>query len=112
MAEKRPSKKVSVTKKTVKDLKLKLGKGDAVEEPSAPGPPVTFSALIDAVGASACATVTTDHRGVKRPIGPTCDIGAYEVEPLGDANGDGSVDVSDVFYLINYLFAGGPAPVS
>jgi hypothetical protein len=28
----------------------------------------------------------------------------------GDVNGDGVVDVSDVFYLINYLFAGGPAP--
>jgi hypothetical protein len=28
----------------------------------------------------------------------------------GDANGDGVVDVSDVFVLINYLFAGGPAP--
>jgi Carbohydrate binding domain len=28
----------------------------------------------------------------------------------GDANGDGTVDVADVFYLINYLFAGGPEP--
>jgi hypothetical protein len=26
-------------------------------------------------------------------------------------NGDSAIDVSDVFYLINYLFAGGPAPV-
>jgi hypothetical protein len=29
----------------------------------------------------------------------------------GDVNGDGVVNVSDVFYLINYLFAAGPAPV-
>jgi len=29
---------------------------------------------------------------------------------LGDANGDGLVDVSDVFYLINYLFGGGALP--
>jgi streptogramin lyase len=29
----------------------------------------------------------------------------------GDANGDGSVTVGDVFYLINNLFAGGPAPI-
>jgi Bacterial Ig-like domain (group 3)/Dockerin type I domain len=29
----------------------------------------------------------------------------------GDANGDGSVTVGDVFYLINSLFAGGPAPI-
>jgi hypothetical protein len=29
----------------------------------------------------------------------------------GDANGDGKVTVSDVVYLINYLFKGGPAPI-
>jgi hypothetical protein len=29
---------------------------------------------------------------------------------LGDANGDGNINVSDVVYLINYLFIGGPAP--
>jgi virginiamycin B lyase len=28
----------------------------------------------------------------------------------GDANGDGDRDVVDVFYLINFLFASGPAP--
>jgi hypothetical protein len=27
-----------------------------------------------------------------------------------DVNADASTDVADVFYLINYLFAGGPAP--
>jgi hypothetical protein len=30
--------------------------------------------------------------------------------PSGDVNGDGFTNVSDVFYLINFLFAGGPAP--
>ncbi len=30
----------------------------------------------------------------------------------GDANGDGGVDIADVVYLINYIFAGGPAPVT
>jgi hypothetical protein len=29
----------------------------------------------------------------------------------GDANGDGVIDISDVVYLLNYLFAHGPAPV-
>ena len=29
---------------------------------------------------------------------------------VGDVNGDGSVDVLDVFALINYLFAGGDTP--
>ena len=28
----------------------------------------------------------------------------------GDANRDGSVDISDVVYIVNYIFAGGPAP--
>jgi hypothetical protein len=28
----------------------------------------------------------------------------------GDINGDGVMDVADVFYMINYLFAGGPPP--
>lgn len=28
----------------------------------------------------------------------------------GDANGDGDISVSDVVYIINYLFKGGPAP--
>jgi virginiamycin B lyase len=38
-------------------------------------------------------------------------IGKLEISVPGDMNGDGAVDVSDVFYLINFLFAGGPAPV-
>jgi hypothetical protein len=29
----------------------------------------------------------------------------------GNANGDGVIDIADVFYLINALFAGGPVPV-
>jgi len=29
----------------------------------------------------------------------------------GDATGDGIVDLADVFYLINFLFAAGPAPI-
>ena len=30
----------------------------------------------------------------------------------GDANNDGSIDVSDVVYLITYIFSGGPAPAT
>ena len=55
--------------------------------------------------------LTVDQRGVKRPIGSACDLGATEREPVGDANGDGSVNVLDVFYVINFLFAGGPSPI-
>jgi hypothetical protein len=28
----------------------------------------------------------------------------------GDASGDGVLDVADIFALLSYLFAGGPAP--
>jgi virginiamycin B lyase len=38
-------------------------------------------------------------------------IGRIQLRPQGDADGNGIVDVSDVFWLINFLFAGGPAPV-
>jgi hypothetical protein len=30
---------------------------------------------------------------------------------VGDANGDGVVDIEDIVYLINYLFENGSAPV-
>ena len=30
---------------------------------------------------------------------------------IGDVNGDGTIGVDDVFYLVNYLFAHGPLPV-
>jgi len=44
----------------------------------------------------------------------TRTIGAFAVfSPFmrGDATRDGVIDISDVVYLINYLFIGGPAPV-
>jgi streptogramin lyase len=40
----------------------------------------------------------------------TKKIGRFQVFTAGDANDDGALDVSDVFFLINYLYAGGPAP--
>jgi hypothetical protein len=40
--------------------------------------------------------------------------GAYRVSTgiVGDASTNGVVDVNDVFFMINYLFAGGPPPLS
>ena len=41
------------------------------------------------------------------------DLGLVTFDPailLGDVNLDGQVSVSDIVYLINYLFKGGPAP--
>jgi len=51
-------------------------------------------------------TVTTNS-------GTSTSAGGYTYTslPNGDANGDGSVTASDIFYLINYLFAGGTQPV-
>ena len=37
-------------------------------------------------------------------------IARFLVEVPGEADGNGVVDVADVFYLINFLFAGGPPP--
>jgi len=36
---------------------------------------------------------------------------SFYVSLRGDTNGDGIIDISDVVYLINYLFIGGPLPV-
>jgi CSLREA domain-containing protein len=82
--------------------------------PIASSTPGESSPAIDA-GTSGCVDessnpLTVDQRGVVRPIGSHCDIGAVELEPEGDVNGDGTVNVADVFYLINFLFAGGPIP--
>jgi hypothetical protein len=37
-------------------------------------------------------------------------IWSFDLENYGDANGDGNINASDVVYLINYLFIGGPTP--
>jgi CSLREA domain-containing protein len=75
---------------------------------------VAGSAAIDAGTEGGCyfgaIELTTDERGVKRLLGARCDIGAYEQAPCGDADGDGSVTLADIFFVINHLFAGGPVP--
>jgi predicted secreted hydrolase len=42
--------------------------------------------------------------------GPMSKIAACDCKP-GDANGDGTIDISDAVYLIAYIFSGGPAPI-
>ena len=37
-------------------------------------------------------------------------VGHVVLHLAGDLNADGVIDVADVFYLIDYLFAGGPVP--
>jgi uncharacterized repeat protein (TIGR01451 family) len=50
-------------------------------------------------------TVQVDNQ----PFSPYIAL-VFILSKLGDANGDCKVDVADVFALINFLFAGGPAP--
>jgi virginiamycin B lyase len=64
--------------------------------------------------------VKTGSRPLRLALGPdgsiwftenlSSGIGRLRLTPPGDVNGDGNVNVSDIFYLVNYLFAGGPAP--
>jgi len=53
-----------------------------------------------------------DYYGSSVPINwpPEGEVGNFEVTAIqpGDANRDGHVTVSDVIYLINYLFKSGP----
>ncbi|HEY6555688.1 MAG TPA: choice-of-anchor Q domain-containing protein [Polyangiaceae bacterium] len=43
--------------------------------------PFAVSPLIDKIPAGAC-TIATDARGIKRPQGSACDIGAVELVPV------------------------------
>jgi hypothetical protein len=42
------------------------------------------------------------------------DYGVYRYNDIificGDANGDGSINILDITFIINYLYKGGPAP--
>jgi CSLREA domain-containing protein len=86
--------------------------GPTVSQPLLPGSPA-----IDAGDPAGCkdhngATLAFDQRGAHRPAGAACDLGAYEANANGDANGDGTRSVTDVFVLINFLFAGAAAPAA
>jgi CSLREA domain-containing protein len=59
------------------------------------------SPAIDRIPAEACTpqnwnSTVTDQRGVARPQNGSCDVGAYELGPCGDATDDGVVGIADV----------------
>ncbi|HEX9916666.1 MAG TPA: choice-of-anchor Q domain-containing protein [candidate division Zixibacteria bacterium] len=70
------------------------------------------SVCVDAGDNNAIYMPNLDFDGKPRIAGKHVDMGAYENAGFicGDANGDGQITVSDVVYLINYLFKGGPPP--
>ena len=55
-------------------------------------------------------TITASAAGVPNN-GTTIFNVVAAPNPHGDVNGDGTVNVADIFYMINFLFAGGPAPI-
>lgn len=52
-------------------------------------------------GSPDCPPPAIDQRGVVRPLGAACDIGAYEVDPRGDTNCDGIVDGLDLLDVLS-----------
>jgi hypothetical protein len=41
---------------------------------------------------------------------PTLKLSRFLPDPTGDVNRDGTVDINDVIYLLNYLYKAGPVP--
>ena len=55
----------------------------ALDETQQP-PTLSIPETSPAVDFAACGTRTTDQRGMTRPLGVTCDAGAYEFDPRPD----------------------------
>jgi len=78
------------------------------------GPTLTHALLPGsiAIDAGSCSGggVGTDQRGIARPQGFACDIGAFEVEVAcpPDLNGDGVLDFFDLQLFLNWFAQGDP----
>jgi hypothetical protein len=53
--------------------------------------------------------IAKDNFGLERESDQTCYFMVTGIH-AGDFNGDGSIDISDVVFLVNYLYTSGPAP--
>ncbi|MBN1421220.1 MAG: DUF922 domain-containing protein, partial [Planctomycetes bacterium] len=65
--------------------------------------------LLAAIDAAADPYDERTEHGAKQ--GAVLDT-SIECPPAGDANGDGDIDIGDAIYLLDHLFASGPAPLS
>jgi TolB protein len=76
-------------------------------------PAIKLNNLVNATDFQLCASVTPDGKYLFFDRGQ--DLYWVDAEALcvsGDADNSGSIDISDVIYLINYIFKSGPVPVS
>ncbi|HKC23630.1 MAG TPA: hypothetical protein VKF32_02755, partial [Thermoanaerobaculia bacterium] len=69
--------------------------------------------VVSATTAQTCGTFAGNPQAsaTNGPVGSITDADAAKVLPVGDQDFDCAAGVSDVFHLINFLFAGGPAPL-
>jgi hypothetical protein len=67
---------------------------------------ITFTA--GAIGPLTLNVTVTTSAGC--PVPGTATVNVTAPAQQFDANGDGLIDPSDVFYLVNYLYSGGPVP--
>jgi hypothetical protein len=89
--------------------------GSLATPPTSTANPGTWIPLQKTVQAPANAKSATLFLGFTTTESKTAlalfDFPFFSGGTIGDVNGDGVFDVSDVFYLINDLFANGPLPV-
>lgn len=90
-----------------------LGPVSAIGSPTPVALPRLGSPLLDAIPAADCSVdqdddpatppvaLAADQRGLARPRGAGCDIGAVESDPAGDLDGDGVFDLEDVCPLVS-----------
>ncbi len=89
-------------------------------DPLMPGDHHLVDLYFTATGNGTAELTTTTFSGKSTEM---TSIYGHEIEPAfetisitigqrGDANGDGSINVGDAVHIINYVFKGGPAPVS
>lgn len=80
--------------------------------------PGIYAFPVGQIQAPSTGSITFDASGGNAPCfewdswGLRTNAPTFPEIPCGDANGDAQVSITDAVYLINYIFGGGPAPVT